>query len=122
MKPRSILSAQMLSNIAEKSGFTIIEVKKVLDTYGEEAEDAMLNGKKVPLPGSMGYLSLSVTTTKTRTVELKLTNSTATISPRLRVLADFSAPWIVSINKDKRSNNLIQQFIDKRKQKEFSHL
>jgi len=110
-KIQLLQQSQLLSETAKEAELTIETIRKALEAYEKVAKDELLNGKKVPLPGGMGYVYLSLTTSKTRTAHLELTNSDATISPKLRTTAAFSDPWKYFIQNDKRAECLIMKLI-----------
>lgn len=112
-KPQTLLQAQLLSMIANDTGLSINIVRKVLESYEKIALDELLNYKKVPLPGSMGYLRLTLTTSKTRKVDLELTSKEAIIEPSLKTTANFSQPWKKKLKEDIRSEKLIHILLNK---------
>lgn len=118
VKPRQTLhQSQLLSNIAKDTEFSIKDVKRILDSYEREAREGIINGMKVPLPGAMGYIEATITTTKVRKTLIKLTNKEATISPRLKMITSFSSPWRSLINSDSRAAKLIETLIIYKKNK-----
>ena len=118
VKPQTLQQSQLLSNIAKETGLPIATVRKVLDHYEKEAKNEIMNGKKVPLPGAMGYISLALTTSKTRKAYLDLTACEVTIEPKLRTVAGFSKPWREFIKYDIRAAGLIKELVNKKKDEE----
>lgn len=106
-KPRALQQSQMLSEVAEDSGLSVANVKRALESYEKVATNGLLNGKKVPLPGSMGYLYFVLSRTKKQEVHLELSNTHADILPKLRTIVAFSKPWREFINSNPRTASLI---------------
>lgn len=110
-KIQTLQQSQLLSETAREAKLTIDIIKKALEAYEKVSKAELLNGKKVPLPGGMGYIHLSLTTSKSRIAHLNLTNSDVTISPKLRTTASFSDPWKDFIQNDERAECLIEKLI-----------
>ena len=110
-KPRALQQSQMLTEVAEDSGLTVAIIKKALESYEKVAQNGVMNGKKVPLPGGMGYIYLSTTRSKTQTVYLELSDTHANILPKLRTIVAFSDPWRDFINSDSRAASLISKLL-----------
>ena len=108
---RTMQQSQLLSNISKDTKFPIETVKCILDSYEKETKEAIMNNMKVPLPGAMGYIEATITTTKVRKTLIKLTNKEATISPRLKMITAFSKPWRSFLNSDSRAEKLIEILI-----------
>lgn len=107
IKPRALLQSQLLTEVAEDSRLTVADVKKVLGSYEDVSKNKIMEGYKVPLPGGMGYIYLTLSRSESQTVELELTDTQAVILPKLRTIVAFSAPWRNFINTDSRSASLI---------------
>lgn len=110
-KIQTLQQSQLLSETAKEAKLTIDTVKKAFEAYEKVSKRELLNGKQVPLPGGMGYIYLSLTTSRSRTAHLDLTNSEVTISPKLRTISKFSDPWKDFIQKDSSANSLIERLI-----------
>jgi len=111
-KIQTLQQSQLLSEVARKAKLPIATIRKALESYEEVSKDELLNGKKVPLPGGMGYVYLSLTTSKSRNVHLDLTDSEVTIDPKLRTISAFSKPWKGFIQNDLRAKGLIKKIIN----------
>lgn len=107
----ALQQSQLYSDIAKKAKLPIATIRKALKTYEEVAKHELLNGKEVPLPGGMGYIYLTLTTSKSRTTHLDLTNTDVTIGPKLRTISNFSKPWKAYIQGDLRAKDLIIKLI-----------
>ncbi|AFM43607.1 hypothetical protein Desaci_4783 (plasmid) [Desulfosporosinus acidiphilus SJ4] len=110
-RPRALQQSQLISDIAEVTGFTINEVRKFLDAYEQIAKNGFMDGKKIPLPGAMGYVYASITRTDPQRLTTKLSDSEFIIEPKLRAVAFFSKPWKALINEDPRAPMLIERLI-----------
>ncbi|WP_141690662.1 HU family DNA-binding protein [Dehalobacter sp. TeCB1] len=114
-KLRSIHQSQLLSEIAEDSGLTIATVKKAFESYEKVSKDRIMEGKKVPLPGGMGYIYLALSRSKPQDIYLKLTDSHTTILPKLRTFVSFSDPWKEFINSNLKTPEIIKKLLDLKK-------
>jgi len=106
--------SQLLSNIAKDAKSPIATVKHILDSYEREARVGIMNDMKVPLPGAMGYIEATISTTKIRKTFIKLTNKEATISPRLKMITSYSKPWRSFLNADSRAEELINKLLNRK--------
>lgn len=118
-RPRAQQQAQLISDIAELTGFTIEESRKFWDAYEKITKKGFMDGKKVPLPGAMGYVYASITRSETQTLRTSLSDSDIIIKPRLRAVAFFSKPWKKWINEDPRAVLLIERLIKEKSVKKF---
>lgn len=110
-RPRAQQQAQLIADIADLTGFTICETRKFLDAYDTITKKGFMEGKKVPLPGAMGYIYASITRSEPQTLRTSLSESDFIIKPRLRAVTFFSKPWKNWINKDPRAPLLIEKLI-----------
>lgn len=114
VKPRTLLQAQLIAEISDETGDTIERIRRIFKSYETISANNLLEGKKVPLPGGMGYISLGLTTSKSRTIKSELTSSEVTIVPKLRTVTNYSKPWKERIQNDPRANEIIKKLLDKK--------
>ena len=110
-RPQTQLQSQLISEIARITGYPVVEVRNILQTYADVGQNVVMAGKKLPLPGAMGYVYASITRSEEGTIHATLTDSDVLIKPRLRAIATFSKPWKASINDDPRAPELIKRLI-----------
>lgn len=115
-RPRAVHEAQLISEVAELSGLTVLNVRKAFEAYDIVIKERFMTGKKIPLPAAMGYVYATVTRMEPSELESTLTDKPVNLQPRLRAIATFSKPWKKFINEDPRAADLIQRIIaDKKK-------
>lgn len=114
-RPRAVHEAQFISDIAELSGLTVLNVRKAFEAYDSVAKDYFMKGKKIPLPAAMGYIYATVTRTESRELKSTFSDTPVTLPPRLLTVAAFSKPWKKLINEDPRAAQLIEQIIINKK-------
>lgn len=110
-RPRAVHEAQFISDIAERSGLTVLNVRKAFESYDKVSIDYLMAGKKIPLPAAMGYIYATVTRTESRELKSTFTDTPVTLRPKLLTVAKFSIPWKKRLNENPRAAQLIEQII-----------